>query len=196
MDIFQYSTAAIKQEPDEVGMKAIDFWLQRRREDRNERISAGESDVPHLHLLKRAYPTLLPIIMEHTLTKQSEDVDDDEWNMYQAGCEFIRMLSLCIADDIVDAVIPFVTKNIGVLTGDSRRPQSASSGSLWRGQDEKIHPLVRQATGSILGLTKEQNDHVSLAALWTMGANLRVPRYGTVERRGRSSDGKRYGGPR
>ena len=171
MDIFQYSTAAIKQDDDEVGLKAIEFWLQVCEEevDRNGRIADGEDDVLHLNLLKRAYPNLLPIIMEHTLTKQSEDVDDDEWNMYQAGCEFIHMLALCVTDEIVDAVLPFITRNIG--SADWRLKEAAISvfGFIMEGpSDEKVHPLVRQATNSILGLTKEQNDHVSLAALWTM----------------------------
>ena len=74
-------------------MKAIDFWLQVCEEevDRNERASADGSNVPHLHLLKRAYPTLLPIIMEHTLTKQSEDVDDDRVEYVRLGAN----LSIC-----------------------------------------------------------------------------------------------------
>ena len=53
-------------------------------------------------------------------------------NMYQAGCEFIRLLSLCISDEIVDAVLPFVTKNIGSADWRLKKQLSACSVSLWR----------------------------------------------------------------
>ncbi len=171
MDIFMYTTHAIKTEDDDVGKKAIEFWLQVCEEevDRNDRIESGEKDVGHFMLMKRAFPDLLPIIMEHTLNKQADDVDDDSWNMYQAGCEFIKMLALCVRDDMMPIVVPFITTNIS--SADWRQKEAAVSvfGFIMDGPSaEKLHPLIGQAVPMLLALTQETNDHVALASLWTM----------------------------
>lgn len=171
MDIFQYTTHAIKTEDDDVGKKAIEFWLQVCEEEveRKERIEDGEQGIEYFDLMKRSYPNLLPIIMENTLNKQAEDVDDDEWNMYQAGCLFIKNLALCLGDEVLDILVPFVTTNF--TSTDWRFKEAAISvfGFIMEGPTpQKLHPLIQQAMPLLLGLTTDESDHVSVAALWTL----------------------------
>lgn len=175
MDIFAYSTNTIKTDEDDVGKMAIEFWtevceqeleLQGLIEDEDE-----DAKKKFLNIMVGAFPRLLPIIMESTLTKQDEDADSDDYNVYQAGCNFISMLALTIGDKILehDILIPFITGNFN--SNDWRLQEASISvfGFIMEGcSDEKLHALIKQAMALLLEKTQSPNDHISLASFWTL----------------------------
>jgi len=56
---------------------------------------------------KGALQFIVPILV-HSLTKQEEYDDDDDWNPCKAAGVCLMLLATCCEDDIVPHVLPFV----------------------------------------------------------------------------------------
>ncbi len=63
------------------------------------------------HYAKGAMQHLVPILTE-ALAKQEEGDDDDEWNPAKAASVCLMLLAQCVGDDVVAAILPFITLNI------------------------------------------------------------------------------------
>ena len=179
-DIFTYTTNAMKTDEDDVGKAAISFWIAvceeeaRLKEDMENGDQSAKDN--YLKIMENVFPHLLPVVMESTLTKQSDDLDDyldeERWEIYDAGGERILQLAYCIGDLILEdkSLMPFVFTNFS-----SQDPRMQDAAITVFGKvvehcsEERMHPLIGQALPVLLEHTQNPNIHVCSAAYFTLG---------------------------
>ena len=60
---------------------------------------------------KIALPHTVPVLTI-LLTKQEEEMDDEEWTISMAAGTCLSLMANCVQDDIVRYILPFVEQNI------------------------------------------------------------------------------------
>lgn len=108
--IFELTVAAIKTDTDEdVKMAAIEFWCtiavteESAREEEDDRICKK--------YVESAMSMLVPLLLD-TLSTQTEEIDEDSFDLRAAGAICLEAFSITVGDGIVPTVIPFVQQHI------------------------------------------------------------------------------------
>lgn len=88
--------------------------------------------------LNELVPTLL-----YLLTKQEEDVDDDEWTVSMSAATSLALLAQTVQDAIVQPTLVFVESNIKSPDWKGREAAVMAFGSILEGPSEgMLGPLV------------------------------------------------------
>ena len=88
--------------------------------------------------LNELVPTLL-----YLLTKQEEDVDDDEWTVSMSSATSLALLAQTVQDAIVQPTLVFVESNIKSPDWKGREAAVMAFGSILEGPSERmLGPLV------------------------------------------------------
>lgn len=96
----------------------------------------------------RALSHVVPVLL-WLLTKQEEDVDEDEWNVSMAAATCLSLFAQCVRDAIVPHIVPFVETNIQNNDWRYREAAVMSFGCIMDGPDEKVlTSLVDQVSSS------------------------------------------------
>lgn len=85
----------------------------------------------------RALSHVVPVLL-WLLTKQEEDVDEDEWNESMAAATCLSLFAQCVRDAIVPHIVPFVETNIQNTDWRYREAAVMSFGCIMDGPDEKV----------------------------------------------------------
>ncbi|CAG0913998.1 unnamed protein product [Notodromas monacha] len=174
--LFPITLNALKSDIDEVVLQGIEFWSNVCDEEVDLAIEANEFDGtgrPPLNTsrfyakgaLNHVLPVLLPI-----LTRQEEGDGDDDWNPCKATGVCLSLFAHCCEDDIVDAVLPFITENIRSPDWRFRDAAVMAFGSIIDGPDtDKLRPLVENAMPVLLQLLSDSNVVVKDTTAWAIG---------------------------
>lgn len=174
-DIFMLTGKAISTDKEEVALQAVEFWStvcdeeKARIEEAEEAQNKGiQTRVCH-SFAKNAMPNLLPLIL-NCLTKQSEEVDDDTWNVAQAAGTCLSLFAQTVRDEVVPIVLQFVEANITNANWRFREAATLSFGCILDGpSQDKLKPLVIRAFTPILSFFRDPQPHVKDTAVWTVG---------------------------
>lgn len=178
--IFSLTTAAIKSEVDEVAQQAIELWstiCDVELEIMEEEYVDPEAPPPsqpapptrNQGFIKAAVPHLVPVLLS-ALTKQSEDPDDDEWNVALASGTALGLCAQVAKDDIVAFVLPFVQQHVSSADWRFREAAILSFGCILDGPNQtELAKVVKQAFGLILGHMKDPHPMVKDTTAWTVG---------------------------
>jgi len=171
-EIYRISMDTITKDDPEVGIQAIEFWstVARAEIDRNEDLEDGvdPAEVRHLHIMKKVTAVIVPVMLE-LFSKQEEDIDDDDWSLDAAAHVFLENLSVCVGDDVVPIVLPYVQQHINSSKWNFRDAAVTAFGFIMDGpRDSTLHPIIGQAMATVITLARDQHEHVAHSALWTM----------------------------
>lgn len=121
------------------------------------------------HFARIALPEILPIILQ-LLTKQEEDVDEDEWNVSMAAGTCLSLLARATGDMIVQPVIPFIEANIKSPDWHAREAAVMAFGAILDGPDPAaLETLVQQALPILLPMMQDSNVNVKDTTAYTIG---------------------------
>ena len=172
--IFNLTTNAIQNEKEDVTLQAIEFWSTLSDCEivfKEEAMDDPQHHDPNLnkHYVTAALPLLVPRLLE-TLTKQSEDVDDETWNPAQAAATCLSLIAEAAGDPVVPVVLPFITQNIASANWRLKEAATIAFGCILDGPKEVIvRDLVVKAFPFILENMRDANELVKDTASWTIG---------------------------
>lgn len=107
--IYELTTKAIQQDTvEEVKMAAIEFWCTVAG---TEEALMLDEDASCKGYVQSAMPSLVPLLLE-TLSQQSDDMDEDNFDLRAVGAICLEAISMCVQEKIIEQVIPFVQNNI------------------------------------------------------------------------------------
>mmetsp|Transcript_19879 Transcript_19879/g.43181 ORF Transcript_19879/g.43181 Transcript_19879/m.43181 type:complete len:872 (-) Transcript_19879:515-3130(-) len=117
-NLYQLTTSTIQQDNEDVAKQAIEFWTSLCEveqdlidEELEIRQNGLQVERPCMRYVDAAMTHLVPILFE-TLTKQSDDPENDDFVLQMAGQLCLTSISQTVEDKIVGAVMPFVQPNI------------------------------------------------------------------------------------
>ncbi|MBW0462236.1 hypothetical protein O181_001951 [Austropuccinia psidii MF-1] len=174
--LFGLTVLGMKHADERVVLQAVEFWSTVCDEEIELQIEAEEaleySEQPEReshHFAKVALAEILPVLLQ-LLTKQSEEADEDEWNVSMAAGTCLALLAQTVGDAIVTPVIPFVESNIKSTDWHQRDAAIMAFGSILDGPDPKmLDPLVSQALPTLIEMMRDPSIHVKDSAAWTLG---------------------------
>ncbi|EEB16196.1 importin beta, putative [Pediculus humanus corporis] len=172
--LFPITFEAMKSDVDDIALQGIEFWSSVSDEEINlavEETEAVENGLPPQRTsrfyAKGALQFLVPVLMTK-LTKQMDDEDD--WNPSKAAGVCLMLLSNCCENDIVQYVLPFVTKYIKDSDWRFREAAIMAFGSILSGLDPATSkPLVEQAMPTLIELLYDNCVVVRDTAAWAFG---------------------------
>jgi importin subunit beta-1 len=130
-EIFRLTSNAIKNDSEEeVKMAAIDFWStismteESLLEEEQRFLEEGRflDRPPCKKYIESALQPLTPLLLE-TLSQQKEEMDEDDYDLRQAGAYCLEVMSVTVGALIVPLVVPFVQQYI---TSDNWRMRDAA----------------------------------------------------------------------
>eukprot|EP00475_Leptophrys_vorax_P014558 TRINITY_DN2086_c0_g1_i1.p1 TRINITY_DN2086_c0_g1~~TRINITY_DN2086_c0_g1_i1.p1 ORF type:complete len:900 (-),score=266.46 TRINITY_DN2086_c0_g1_i1:47-2629(-) len=169
-------TEALKGGYEPLGLQAIEFWSSVSEVELDlQEVNAialkrtGKPQEQMFNLIFTAFPKLFPGLCE-CLTKQSDEVGDETWNLFAAAGDFIDRSSQVIRDPIVNMVLPFIQENIKNPEWRIRDAAIVTFGAILGGPDsDKLQVLIGQALGTIVQHVQDESLHVRDSAIWTIG---------------------------
>jgi len=174
-NIYELTSNAIKKEGEDIAKQAIEFWTTVCEEEIDIQLEAKELEgkrQPQKQMfgfVKTAAPKLVELLLV-CLTRQSEDPDDDTWNVAEAAAVCLQRIAQNIEDDVVPHVLPFITKKIRDQNWRFRDAATIAFACILDGPSkQKLSGLVKQAFGVILKHMEDGQQHVKDSAAWTVG---------------------------
>mmetsp|Transcript_25359 Transcript_25359/g.58536 ORF Transcript_25359/g.58536 Transcript_25359/m.58536 type:complete len:807 (+) Transcript_25359:242-2662(+) len=173
----QLTFGAISGEQDEVAMQAVEFWSTLCEEEidiMDETADLTEQGIPAQRVssnyISAALEHLVPLLVK-TLTKQDDDVDDDQnWNLAMAGATCIGLISNTVEDQIVDVIMPFVLQNIKNTEWRMREAATMAFSCILEGPStDKIGQFVNQSIPVLIEALKDPHPMVKDTSAWTLG---------------------------
>jgi len=170
--IFNLTTTAIRTDSEDVAIPAISFWTSvcESEIDRKERIEEREVPTPlMLNLIETAAQPLTACLLE-AMTKQPEEVDEDEWNLNEAASECLEEVAANIKKNVIPHVLPFIQQHITSPEWNNRDAAVSAFGHILGGPDaSSTKAIVEMGIATILQLTQDQHERVRWSAVWTLG---------------------------
>lgn len=180
-EAYNVTANAIKQEKEEVQLQAIEFWsticdvesdILREHEDLKEAAAQGAAPQQGRMLYKfmvTATPQIVPLLLVG-LTKQSEDVDDDTWNVAMASGTALALIAQTAKDVAVPPVLPFVHQHLVSKEWRMKEAATLAFGSILEGPSKVgLTKLVKQALPIIIQHMQDPKPIVKDTAAWTLG---------------------------
>jgi importin subunit beta-1 len=174
-ELFSLSMGAITKGGDDgepIGKLAIEFWaiIADDEIDRNDELEDGvkPDEVKHQYIMKKVTPVILPIILQ-CLTVLDEDDDEDVGRISDSAHALLERLALCVGDDVVPLVLPFVQQHIQNPDWKFRDAAVCAFGFILDGpKPETLYPIVQQASATLINLIQDKSEIVAVSSLWTM----------------------------
>jgi importin subunit beta-1 len=170
--IFNMTLESIKNEPEQVAQQAVEFWstvcdeeidLDAEAEENEDQKSRSQN------FIRGALKYLVPVLTE-TLTKQDDEPDEDTWNVAMAAGTCLSLVAVCVRDEVVDYVLPFVQIHINSQNWKFREAATLAFGSILDGPKERLNQLITQAIPILVNhLKSDPVVFVKDTTAWTLG---------------------------
>jgi importin subunit beta-1 len=179
--LYQLTLVAIQKatrdpEEDEAGQQAIEFWsticdeeLEIMEEAQDAQEFNRQPERNNQNFIRGALPYLVPLLLE-ALVKQTEDDDEEEWNVAMAAASCLARVALTVEDEVVQHVMPFIEKYI--TSSDWRRREAATSAfaSILEGPSQQVmQPYMAQAIDLLINMMRDQSTQCKDTAAWAIG---------------------------
>lgn len=170
--LYALTVATMKSSDDKVASMAVEFWSTICEEEID--IAFEISQFPQSPLLSYNFalasiaevvPTLLNL-----LTRQNEDLDDDDWNVSMSAGSCLQLFAQNCGNYVLQPVLEFVEANITNENWRNREAAVMAFGSIMDGPDEAQKTYyVHQALPAILTLMNDPSIQVKETAAWCIG---------------------------
>ena len=174
---FKLTFTAVKTDEERVGLQAIEFWAKVCEVETDIALGAYKSTVQSASYVQKAMVPLVELITTCTLCKQSEDVEDDSWNISMAGGSLLGLMAVLLQDSILPVVMPFIQANIPVVGPQGWRSREAglvAFGKILDGPSATtLSGLIREGVPHFLTLLNPQTEphpRVRDTASWVIGS--------------------------
>lgn len=181
--IYQRTLAALQndQEADAVRLQAIEFWAttaDAESEIQLQADEAAEAGTQENYVCFNIVATVFPHFATHLLrllpvdesTGKDDLADNEDWTLAMAAATCLKSIALCIGDDVVDHVMPFINTNIGGADWRMREAAVMAFGSIMEGTEEKVVVTLELAMQVLLRLMcTDESLMVRDTAAWSMG---------------------------
>lgn len=112
---------------------------------------------------------VVPVLLQ-AMCRQDEVAGDDEHDVSRAAYQALQLYSQCVQIEVIQPVLTFVEENIRNDDWRCRDAAVAAFGAIMDGPDPKIlDPLVKQALGILVGMTKDNSIQVRDSAAYALG---------------------------
>jgi importin subunit beta-1 len=181
--IYERTLAALQNdnEDEPVRLQAVEFWAtmaDTEAEIALEADDAAEHNLPAprqcFNVVRTVTPHLAPPLLRVLPVDVSTDMHDlaegDEWTLAMAAATCLKSIAVCIADDVVDHVMPFINENIASSDWRMREAAVMAFGSILEGADEKVVQVLEAAMQVLLRLlVADESLMVRDTAAWSIG---------------------------
>ncbi|KAL6047512.1 Importin subunit beta-1 [Balamuthia mandrillaris] len=175
--IFDITIKAIRSEDEDVAQQAVEFWsticdveidiLLEIEECASMGIKPERSCQ---NFIKGAIKFLAPVLTEALTRQESEEQDEDTWNVSTAAGTCLSLIANTVYDEVVPEIMPFVQKHIQDQNWRLREAAVLAFGSILEGPTGYlITELVTQAVPLLLIHMGDQVTLVKDTAAWTLG---------------------------
>jgi len=176
--IWNVTLTIIKSDIDPIAQQAIEFWSTlcdietslyleiQEAEEANE-----PEDIVMHHVIRHIAKHLLPILFE-CLTKQSDNIFEDEWNTPKCASACITLMAQTIQDDIIPISMPFIANCIGHENWRYKEAATLALGCILEGPKDqaRMEEVLEQALPYLVRHLKEDpNLVVKDTSAWTIG---------------------------
>lgn len=156
--VTQYS---ICNDDEEVAFKAIEFWTTVAESE----LEAEYREESH-RIMHAVNDGLLPLMLD-TLTKQKEDLEDEEYTMADYGAIFLERHTLCVKEVVLPLVLQYISENLGKADWREKDAAITAFGFIMDGPDpNEIQEHVGKALPLLIRLAGDTSQHVVLSSLW------------------------------
>lgn len=174
--LFAITLGAMKSENDQISLQGIEFWSTVCDEEADlaiEAVEASELGRPpeqtSRFYVKGALPYLVPILL-HTLAKQEEYDDEDDWNPCKAAGVCLSLMASCCENDIVPPVVVFVKEHLQNTDWKFRDAAVMALGSILEGPEPNtMKQFVDDHMTVLISLMSDPTVQVQDTAAWTLG---------------------------
>lgn len=170
--LFGLTMTGMQQQDENVACMAVEFWstvCEEESEIKNDQIHYAEFSRPCYEFAAKASEQVVPSLLK-LLTRQSEDVDEDEWNVAMAAGACLQLFAQNVKDAMVQQVLGFVVENISSTHWANREAGVMAFGSILEGPNhEELATLIKSALPSILNLMNDQSFQVKDTTAWCLG---------------------------
>lgn len=112
---------------------------------------------------------VVPVLL-NLLTKQDEDVADDEYNISHAAYQCLQLYAQCAGGAVIQPVLAFVEANLRHDDWRYRDAAVSAFGAIMEGPDEKtIAPIVKQALPVVIKMMDDPDIHVKDSTAYALG---------------------------
>ena len=182
-DIFQLTTHAIQNDPDEsVKMNAIEFWntiaiVEQQLLDEEEiaRANGVPLDRPGCQKYTQlALAQLVPLLLQ-TLTTQDENADDDDIGLSTTGSICLETISQTVEGHIIPLVLPFVQQHINSDNWHFRDAAIVAFAGILDGPDtESVRSFIVEIIAVLLGAFADPHETVRQSAVHCISTICRL----------------------
>jgi importin subunit beta-1 len=163
--LYPMTVNAIATDSEEVAMMAVEFWSTLCEVEMNL-----DDDVENFGYVSKVMQHLMPTLLV-TLEKQSDDLDDDDWNLAGSAASCIGLIANACEDEVVGHVLPYVSGNAGSPDWRKREAAIMAFGQILEGptNEQAMAGVVQQALQLLVTSLVDQNDVVKDTSAWTLG---------------------------
>ena len=149
----------------EIAVQALMIWSN---------VCAIEEDAEegsNFHFSLAAAPQLVPLLLSVLPSKADaeDEADEDEWTLAEEAHLCLQSLAYVVGNPVRDAVMPFVQAHVASTDWRAREAAVNAFAAIVAGPDpETTLPVVRNALGSLLTMTKDPARPVRRAAAFAV----------------------------
>lgn len=166
LDLIGYATIdeIKKKKDDNIGILAIEVWSSICDEEIS-RLKRNSAALPCQGYIRKAYPTLLPLLLE-ALENTSPDIDID-WDVPLTAMCCISLMAELLKDDILPIVISYTDKCFEVGGWNCTKAGIIAFASVVKGPNkEKINRCIIQALKTFLELLQAKEGQIRESVAW------------------------------
>jgi len=164
----------IKTAPETVAIPAMELWstvcdeeLFLKELELDAQAEGKSPERTSQRFIAQALPLLLPILLD-TLTKQSEEVED-EWTLAMASGTCLSLVAQVVGDAIIEHVLTFVQNNYQSAQWNQREAAILAYGSIMEGpSSDKLAQPVASSFTFLMGLLGDPSVAVRDTTAWTI----------------------------
>lgn len=186
--IFECTVETLNKEDEEetVKLQALEFWASlsdKETEIQDRAWDAGELGQPAPQKLHEVTKGVFPYFAEHLLNVlpvppgSDPDLlaDSDDWTLAMSAATCLKSIAGCIADDVVEHVMPFIVNHIASEDWRLREAAVMAFGSILDGPENEIAPHLPDALPKLLELmSNDASLCVRDTSAWAVGVLCQI----------------------
>jgi importin subunit beta-1 len=163
---------SVRSDDPEVGCKAIEFWttIAEVESRLSYELEIGNiEDGELLSIMKEVNAGILPLMLD-TLTKQSDDHEDEEWTLASYGATFLEEHTAAVKDDVLPIVLQYIQQNINNANWREKDAAITAFGFIMSGPNpDGLEQHMAEALPILITLAGDTSPHVVVSSLWCIG---------------------------
>ncbi|KAK9453857.1 armadillo-type protein [Dipodascopsis uninucleata] len=174
--LYGLTVQGMKNPNEDIACMAVEFWSTVCEEEIEIAIQQSEVyseedvvDRENFQFAKYAINEVLPTLLE-LLTRQSEDIEDEDWNVAMAAASCLQLFAENTGSAVVNLTLQFVEANLQQEDWRKREAAVMAFGSILDGPDHgTLAHVIGQALPPMLALMNDSVLQVKDTVAWCLG---------------------------